>query len=161
MIPYGLVNIGTSCLLFIPVVGRWFAISFGQGFSKLDPNSFELDFGLKVVLNVVDHEKLKSADIKTPDENTLARRTQTSRDSNQTAFSFDFERDLVRGIAGKPASESFGSFVSGKDSLTISRKVNLQNLPTVCEDVYFQYKQDRYKLHFDWIDKIRDMRDPF
>ena len=87
-------------LVFVQAAGRWFAVSFGMGHVKLDPAAFEQDFGLRVVLNAVDTKQLKSADIRTPDENTLSRRTQTSRGSDQTAFAFDIERDLVRGPAG-------------------------------------------------------------
>lgn len=62
-------------LVFVQASSRWFAISFGMGHVKLDPAAFEQDFGLRVVLNAVDPKQLKSADVRTPDENTLSRRT--------------------------------------------------------------------------------------
>lgn len=64
-------------LFFVPAAQRWFAISFGCGHTKLDPDAFEHDFGLRIVLNAVHPDKLRSADIRTPDDNTTSRRTQT------------------------------------------------------------------------------------
>ena len=90
-------------LVFLQTSGRWFAVSFGMGHVKLDTSKFEQDFGLRVVLNSVDEEQLKSADVRTPDENTLSRRSQTSRGSDQTAFAIDVERDSHRERPRRPA----------------------------------------------------------
>jgi len=101
-------------VVFLKAVGRWFAISFGLGHVKLDPACVEHDFGLRVVLNSVDPAKLRSADLRTPDENSLTKRTQTSRRSSQEAFNIDPERDIVRGLAGEPRDKAFGSKVAGR-----------------------------------------------
>lgn len=146
-------------LVFVSAENRWFCISFGLGHVKLNPDALEQDFGLRVVLNSVDPKQLKSADVRTPDENTLARRTQASRGSDQTAFSIDVERDLVRGLAGKPRDPAFGSYVSGADGLTISRKITINQIGEVCSDSYSMYKSEEYKKNFSWIDQIRHVRD--
>ena len=101
-------NVSAYALVFLSASGRWFAVSFGLGHVKLDPDAFEQDFGLRVVLNTVAPDKLRSADIRTPDENTTTRRTQTARRSDQTAFSIDIERDIIRGLAGEPKDKTFG-----------------------------------------------------
>ena len=146
-------------VVFLRAAERWFAVTFGIGHSRLNLDAFVLDFGLRVVLNAVDPMKLKSADIRTPDENTLSRRTQTSRGSEQSAFSFEPERDLVRGLAGKPHSETFGSYVAGTDSLTLNRKLEVNELPDVCEEAFLLYQQTGYREQFGWIDKVRHLRD--
>jgi uncharacterized protein (TIGR04141 family) len=84
------------------VEDRWFAISFGGGYQKLEPGAIEHDFGLRVVINTVDHNKLRSADVRTPDDNSTTTRTQASRHSSQEVFEIDPERDLVRGLEGAP-----------------------------------------------------------
>ncbi|MDE0435769.1 MAG: TIGR04141 family sporadically distributed protein [Bryobacterales bacterium] len=145
-------------LVFVPSAGRWFAVAFGMGHVKLDPAAFEQDFGLRVVLNAVDPQQLKSADVRTPDENTLSRRTQTSRGSDQTAFAIDVERDLVRGLAGKPKDGGFGSYVAGTDGLTLSRRLDVNELPTVCAEAYAIFQKKDYQLDFGWVDKIRHIR---
>lgn len=146
-------------LIFVYASGRWFAISFGMGHVKLDPAAFEQDFGLRVVLNAVDPKQLKSADVRTPDENTLSRRTQTSRGSDQTAFAIDVERDLVRGLAGLCKDSEFGSYVAGTDGLTLNRKLDVDGLPQACADAFAVYQKTDYKDNFDWIDQIRHIRD--
>ena len=146
-------------LVFVQASGRWFAVSFGMGHVKLDPAAFEQDFGLRVVLNAVDPKQLKSADVRTPDENTLSRRTQTSRGSDQTAFAIDIERDLVRGLAGTPKDAAFGSYVAGTDGLTLNRKLEVGGLVQACADAYAIYQKTDYKTDFAWIDQIRHIRD--
>lgn len=146
-------------LLFVKASGRWFAVSFGMGHVKLDPAKIEQDFGLKVVLNTVDPKQLKSADVRTPDENTLSRRSQTSRGSDQTAFAIDVERDIVRGLAGNPKDTSFAIRVAGSDALSLDRKLELADLPTVCAQAYEYYQKSDYKTNFGWIDQIQHVRD--
>jgi uncharacterized protein (TIGR04141 family) len=146
-------------LVFVHASGRWFAVSFGMGHVKLDPSKFVQDFGLKVVLNSVDPKQLKSADVRTPDENTLSRRSQTSRGSDQTAFAIDVERDIVRGLAGTPKDEKFALRVAGTDSLSMDRKMQVQDLVAACDDAYAIYQKTDYKTEFGWIDHIRHVRE--
>ena len=152
-------NSTTYGIVFIPTKNRWFAVSFGMGHVKLDPNKFEQNFGLRIVLNIVDPNQLKSADIRTPDENTLTRRSQTSRGSDQNAFNIDIERDIVRSLAGVPRYTEFGSWVAGKDSLTVHRKTVVDDLPQLCSDAHTYYKKKDYKENFGWIDQILHIRD--
>jgi len=146
-------------LVFVQASGRWFAVSFGLGHVKLDPDAFEQDFGLRVVLNTVDPDKLRSADIRTPDENTTSRRTQTARRSDQTAFSIDIERDIVRGLAGEPKDATFATRVAGSDGLTLTKEMDVADLPQVCADAYAAFGKSDYKTNFAWIDQIKHVRD--
>lgn len=146
-------------LIFVRSSGRWFAISFGLAHVKLDSSKFEHNFGLRVVLNTVNPEKLKSADVRTPNENALLRRSQTSRGVDQAAFGIDVDTDIIKGAAGTPKDPNFANRVSGSDSLTISKKMNLKDLTSICAKCYEAYKSDEYKKKFGWIDKIIHIRD--
>lgn len=146
-------------LVFLQAAGRWFAVTFGMGHVKLDPAKFEQDFGLKVVLNAVDPKQLKSADVRTPDENTLQRRSQTSRGSDQSAFSIDIERDIVRGLAGVPTDSNFAVRVAGSDALSMDRKMEIGDLLQACADAFAMYSKTDYKTHFSWIDQIKHERE--
>ncbi|QFT84297.1 hypothetical protein FIU88_04820 [Halomonas sp. THAF12] len=154
-----LVNWSACGIVFLRTRERWFGLTFGLGHVKLEPTCFEEDFGLKVVLNSVNHQRLRSADLRTPDENTVSRRSQASRSADQNIFSIDAERDIVRGLAGIPKLEGFGSRVAGADSLSLTRKVKASELPRVCREAYDYYKKDDYKEHFEWVDYIRHVRD--
>lgn len=154
-----LTNLTAYGLVFVPLAGRWFAVSFGLGHVKLDPDVFEQDFGLRVVLNTVDPDKLRSADVRTPDENTTSRRIQTARRSDQTAFSIDIERDIVRGLAGEPNDSSFASRVAGSDGLTLTKEMDVGDLPQVCAAAFAAFGKTDYKANFAWIDQIKHVRD--
>ena len=146
-------------LAFLHVDERWFAVSFGLGHSKLEPTAIEQDFGLRVVLNAVDHTKLRSADLRTPDSNTMSRRSQTSRGSERAAFEIDPERDIVRGLLGEPKDKAFATRISGSDALTVRRKVKLSDLPAICSRALELHGLDDYKAEFGWIDQIKHVRD--
>lgn len=154
-----LINNTAYGLVFIEQAGRWFAISFGMGHVKLDPAAFEQDFGLRVVLNAVNPEQLKSADVRTPDENTLSRRCQTSRGADQTAFLIDVERDIVRGLAGVPKNTAFALRVAGADALSMDRKLVVADLPIVCTEAFDEFQKAEYRVNFGWVDQIRHVRD--
>ena len=149
-LPYGLV--------FVRAVRRWFAVSFGIMHVKLDPLQFEERFGLRVVLNSVDPERIRSADLRTPDENTLSRRSQTSRGSRQEAFSIDIERDIVQGLAGVPKDPDFATRVAGSDALAMDKKMDLRMLQSTCAAAYRMSRRSDYKTHFAWIDHVRHVR---
>lgn len=146
-------------LVFLPVDRRWFAVSFGHGHSKLDPISIEQDFGLRVVLNAVDHKKLRSADLSTPDANTLSRRSQTSRASERSAFEIDPERDIVRGLLGEPKDKAFATKISGGDALSLRRKIKVDDLPAACSRALTLAAGNDYKEEFGWIDQIKHVRE--
>ncbi|VXC23324.1 MULTISPECIES: DUF6119 family protein [unclassified Bosea (in: a-proteobacteria)] len=152
-------NVTAYGLIFLSTKGRWFALSFGLGHVKLDPDAFEQDFGLRVVLNTVAPTKLRSADIRTPDENTTTRRTQTARRSDQTAFSIDIERDIVRGLAGEPHDTTFALRVAGSDGLTLTKEMDVGDLPQVCADALTAFSKTDYKTNFGWVDQIKHVRD--
>lgn len=152
-------NVTAFGVVFLQASGRWFALHFGMGFTKLDPDAFEQDFGLRVVLNTVDPDKLRSADIRTPDDNTTTRRTQTARRSDQTAFSIDIERDIVRGLAGEPKDGAFAQRVAGSDGLTLTKEMDVADLQQVCADALTAFNKTDYKASFGWVDQIRHVRD--
>lgn len=146
-------------LAFVEVEGRWFALSFGLGHVKLQDDAFEQDFGLRVVLNAVDPRKLRSTDLRTPDENTITRRSQSSKRSGQEAFSIDVERDIVRGVTGEPRDANFASALSGSDALHVRRKLKLTDVPTVCSQALAMFGKSDYQGAFGWIDQVKHVRD--
>jgi len=155
----GLSNKSAFGVVFLKADARWFAVSFGASHVKLDPAAFEHDFGLRVVLNTVDHRKLRSADLRTPEELTVTRRTQTSRQSSSEAFGIDVEKDIVRGLAGEPTDQAFARRVAGSDALVIHKPAEAEDLEGICSEAYAKFKLDDYQEHFGWVDHIRYVRD--
>lgn len=145
-------------LVFLKRKERWFVFSFGYGHALLDSSAVELDFGLRVAINALDAKELRSADLTTPDANSLSRRSQSSRGAEQSIFSIDAERDILLSLAGRPEELDFGAFMSGKDALTISKKVSLDELPGLCDLALEHFAKDVQREEFSWIGQIRDVR---
>lgn len=146
-------------LLFLKVEDRWFCLAFGSGHVKLRPGAFENNFGLRVALNEVDPEELKSVDVRTPDSNTLMRRSQSSQGSDQAVFGIDFHQDILRVIAGKARDRAFAKSLAGSDALTLQQGAVIEDLPRICAEAYERSRGEAYKRHFGWIDQILHIRD--
>lgn len=99
-----LATASASGVLIFEAAERFFAVTWGQGCHLLETDGFEQDFGLKVVLNTVAPDQLKSVDAKTIDETTVRTRRDVSRDSPFTAFELDPSRDLLRAVTGTPSN---------------------------------------------------------
>ena len=66
-----LTNSIASAVLIVDAKNRRLAFTFGFGRNLLNQDSFERDFGLKVALNTIDPENLRSVDVRTIEELTL------------------------------------------------------------------------------------------
>jgi uncharacterized protein (TIGR04141 family) len=148
----------SAAVLFVRASDRLFAFTFGQGRHLLDPNSVEPDFGLRVVLNTVAPDQLKSVDSKTIDETTMHTRRDVSRDSSLAAFGLDVSRDLVRAVTGRPQDPVFGPRLTGADSLGLHTRAAVPELPELASRLLEAYEDDSYKTYFDFIDYLRPER---
>jgi uncharacterized protein (TIGR04141 family) len=159
----GLTNLwaaSSGAVLIVEAAGRVFAVTFGQGRHLLNTAAFESDFGLKVVLNTVMPDQLKSVDAKTVEENTLHTRREVSRNSSISAFGLDVSRDLLRAVTGKPQDESLGPWLTGSDRLGIPTRAPVRELPDLAKRLLAAYEAEDYKQHFDFIDFLRPEKSP-
>ena len=154
-----LANRSTAAVFLLQAGGRFFALAFGYGRHLLNPDILEQDFGLKVVLNTVDPDRLTSVDARTVDELTMHTRRDVSRGSSFGAFGLDVSRDLVRAVTGPPRDETLGRRASGSDSLSLLTRAQLGELPELCARLLEAYESDDYKERFGWIDHVRRVRD--
>src|SRR5262249_7216110 len=90
-------RVSTSAAVFlVQSGGRLFAVVFGQGRSLIAPGSWEERFGLRVVLNTIDANSLRSIDKWTFDAISRHTRVQASREAPVREFGLDIEQDLLR-----------------------------------------------------------------
>jgi uncharacterized protein (TIGR04141 family) len=151
----GLFAATSSGVLFVKASDKAFAVTFGQGRHLLESDLIEPDFGLKVVLNTVAPNQLKSVDAKTIDETTLHTRREVSRDSPFSAFGLDVSRDLLRAVTGTPEDETLGPRLTGADALGLWTRLSVPELPQLAERLLTEYGSDRYKDEFDFVDFLR------
>ena len=93
-------NRSHSAVLLVEAAGRRFALSFGYGYSMIEPAAIKRRFGLRAALNLVDPEQIRSMDRKRLESVTMYTREQAGRGSGLNAFTIDAERELLRSITG-------------------------------------------------------------
>ncbi len=153
-------NAVSSAVLFFTIRGRVFALTFGYGRFLLKPECFEPDFGLRVVLNTVDPDKLRTVDLRNIEELTVHTRRQTSRSSSLPTFGLDITRDLLRAVVGQPKDPNLASRLAGSDALAIATRLEFPDLGRKCEVILRAFGDDKYKDRFGWIDHMGVVRDP-
>lgn len=155
----GLFAASAAAVLLFEARGRLFAVTFGQGRHLLEPEAFEKDFGLKVVLNSVAPDQLKSVDAKTIDETPVHTRRDLSKDSSFSAFGLDPSRDLLRAVTGRPRDADLAHRLTGSDALAIHTREELTRLPELAARLLEAYGAEDYKEHFGFIDFLRPVRE--
>jgi uncharacterized protein (TIGR04141 family) len=150
----------SSAVLILESSGRMFAITFGYGRSLLMPGAYERDFGLKVTLNTVKPESLRSIDAHTFETLTLRTRRQTSRAAPLEEFGLNVSQDLIRAAAGEPRELTFARRVAGSDAVVVAAAVEFDALAVKCSEVLDAYGKDTYRERFSFIDRLRKLNDP-
>jgi len=154
-----LVNASTGAVFFFEAGARRFALTFSQGRHLLQPDAYEHDFGLRVVLNSVDADRIRSVDARTIDELTMHTRRNASRESDFEDFGLDVARDLVRAVAGPPRDKTLARSLAGADRLAISTRAQLDELPTLAKRLLGVYQSEDYRERYPWVDRLRPVKD--
>lgn len=152
-------NQSSAAVLFVETSNRMFAITFGYGRALLDIEKVEPMFGLKVVINRVDADRLRSIDIKTFQAAQFQIRQQAAGVSPLDTFGLDVRRDVLNAVAGKPTVQTLGSPLAGKDSLSTSLDLAPGDLKLFCDNCLTAFNDTAYKERFGWIDTLRLVRD--
>ena len=151
----GLSLASASALAVIKTPKASYAISFGHGRHLLNPNAIETGFGLKVVLNAVDPDKLRSMDLSNHEVVGRRRRTQTSRGSPIDNFAIDVAQDVLRSVTGEALDASFGRRLVGDDALTMSSTIAFSDLGEKCDAALAKSQETKYRDRFPWVDNLR------
>lgn len=135
-----------------------FALSFGQGRHLLKDDVIEERFGLKIVLNSVAKDSLRSIDKVTLGSIPKQSREQISRESAAGSFGIDVEQDLISAVTGKSKILEFGRTISGRDAFAASAKIDIDNLVPFLSKCLEQFRSEDYRIDFDWIDQISELK---
>jgi uncharacterized protein (TIGR04141 family) len=160
--PANIFAASARALLVIPIQHAertvTFAIAFGTGRYLLKEGVVEERFGLKVALNSVD-ASLRSIDKTNLGSVPKHSREQMSRDVGVAEFGIDIEQDLVSAVTGRSRDPKFGKIVTGRDSLSVSVPVDISGISAFLGHCVDRYRSADYKVAFDWIDQIAEVRD--
>lgn len=155
-----LINANTAAALILKTEYRFFAITFGYGKNILVLDSFVRDFGLRVTLNVVEANTLRSVDARTFEELTVMTRSQTSRAASLESFRISQAEDILKAVTGTPYEKEFGTRITGADAAKITYVPDFCRLGEKCNQLLAAYQSDRYKERFGFVDQLRTERDP-
>lgn len=153
-------NVSSSGVLFVKKGKRYFAFSFGHGYHMLDPGRYLRDFGLRVALNRVDPDSLRSVDAKTVEDLTIHTRRQASAASRFETFGLNVSQDLVRAVTGTSADKNLATALTGSDGLAFTARLDFKDLGKKCADLLSAYQDTAYKKRFGFIDYVQRERDP-
>lgn len=146
-----------------------FAITFGNGFHMLNLESYEPNYGLKTVLNIVDPNNLRKIDKHDISATPKHTSEQLSRAGSQIDFNLNIETDILTGVVGsfkknkkakilnkdKYWHKIFGTTLSGKNYLSICSQFDIDNINRLLKASYIVYNQKKYQENgFEWIDNI-------
>lgn len=149
-----------AAVLIIPTAERLFAVTFGYGKPMLDPSSWEENFGLLVVANSIDPDRIRVADTRSLGAIAGQVRTQASRHSGIGEFGINPESDMLRALVGKTGNDDEATTLAGSDGLKVSLKTTLEDLPEILGEYLDLYGQKAYQQNFDWIDHLRQIKSP-
>jgi len=150
-----------GAILFLLIRGRCFALTFGHTYHNLKENCYEYDFGLRVTLNSLDPEKLKSTDTVEPGI-SRRQRIQSPTHADLTYFDFDRDSSIIKSLTGKVKDEykDFFSHATGATNLRINSKVEPKKIQELCEKALEIYEKEDYKKTFSGIQNIIPVKDP-
>lgn len=150
-----------GALLFLPVGNRCFALSFGQVFHHIEDQAYEYDFGLRVTLNSLDPQEIKSADMIEPGP-ARRKRTQVPISTELTYLDFDGNSEIIKSLTGKvkEAHKALFNSATGSASLKIGMKITPDALAERCEALLALYECEDYRTTFPNIQNVVPVRDP-
>jgi uncharacterized protein (TIGR04141 family) len=148
-----------SAVLVLNVDDRTLAVTFGHGRHLLRRENIDLDFGLRVVLNAVAPDKLRSVDVRTLEDDPLHTRRQAARASDLEIFGVDVTRDVLRAVTGEPRDRTLALRLTGADSLTFTAPIRIGDLLEKLRMFIALREEDIYKERFSWIDHMAAERD--
>jgi len=153
-------NSSNKAAILVKISGKVLALVFGYGRALLKENLIERNFGLRVSLNIIDPQKMKSVQAATVEDMVVSTQRQASNSVAQEEFGLNIENDIMRGVTGVPQDSDYGKTVTGKDSLVIAVFMNLDELKEKLELYLSAYEQETYKTKgFEWVDNVKEVRD--
>ncbi len=150
----------SAAILHVPRGKRVYVLAFGYGRSLIAPEAVDERFGLRVTLNAIDPNRIRSIDRKTFEAISRHTREQMSRASPIGEFGLDVERDLLRAVTGTPADESLGRRLTGMDALTATVNESLDGLGNLLDRYGALSERADYRANFPWVDNLAQVTNP-
>ena len=153
-------NSASSAVLAVQIGARCAYLTFGRGRHMLANEKMESNFGLRVALNAIDADSLRSLDRTSFETQSHQSREQASKATEFRHFGIDTEKSLLKSITGHSKDADPPVRLYGMDALKLSAKVNLDGIYELLEKYVEYFEKDDYKNGpFAWVDKISPIKD--
>lgn len=156
----GLMNSSSSAALLVKASGKIFGFTFGYGKNFFNINEIEDTFGLKVALNSIDPDKIRSVDVKNLDTVVRQSKVQTSQAGSVDNFGLNIDKDILNAVTGLANDPTFGKQISGAAAFHLCISITLAELPNLCSQLYAKFKETKYKERFPWVDHVTEVKNP-
>jgi uncharacterized protein (TIGR04141 family) len=159
-LPDNLFSQSPSALLIFKSQEHTFVLTFSYAHVYLDLSKIEADFGLKVVVNAVSDEKLRSVE-RSNIGAAIRDFAQAAGQRDLRSFGLDDALDLIRKVSGRATDRGFANMVTGSRALRFSKQIELSELPQVAIEAVAFFKSRKYKkTSFKIIDFLSPVSDP-
>jgi len=149
-----------SFLILIKTQNRIFAVNKGFASHLLDKSKLENHFGLKICLNEINPDSIKSIDSRNLETNTKHKRVVVSNNSILGDFEFNADEELLNMVSGIPLNQEFASSMSGADAVSFTKdQVSLIELEEICRSLLESFNKTDYQESFNFIDNIKPIQD--
>jgi len=146
---------GLSAAFHVEVENRHFVLTFGQGGRfLLREEVYEERFGLLCTLNSIDHDSFRCIDMQSLDAIQSHTRIQSGQETSADQFGLDVEQDMLKAVVGAPLNHALGNRMAGNDSLSVSVKMDLRDLPTLLTEYGKKFDSDLSKEDYQWVNNI-------
>ena len=153
-------TMSSNAVFVLQAAGRRFALTFGSGWTMLDPRRYERRFGLRVALNSLDPSLLRGAQARTFGESVMHTQRQLSRQARIDALEVDWQRELVTALEGATRDDVVGKRLRGHDAARVTADVSANTLATLCANMLDRSRQTGYRDEYPHIDDIEEITDP-
>ncbi len=152
----------TSAVLALSIArknsdSRTLCFTFGHGRHLLNRNKIERSFGLKVALNSIDPEKLRSFDTRRQNDIVVNSRIQSSTATSIETFDINTYQDILTKAVGSTdvgQVEKLGKFVRGSDGISFDVDIDPHHLAQRAHQLLDIYESEDYRQTFPFVDHI-------
>jgi uncharacterized protein (TIGR04141 family) len=150
-------NVGAAFLF--KVDHRYFVLTFGQsGRFLMQDDVYEERFGLLVALNSVDEKSFRCVDKQSLDTIESHSRIQSGQETTSDEFGLDVEQDMLKAIVGTPLDHTLGGRMTGTDSLSVSVRMALGDLPHLLRAYKAKFDADLSATKYQWVNNIAEVK---
>ncbi len=161
-VPKPLYSQSPCALIVFKTKGRLFALSYSYGHMFINDRKIEADFGLKVAINFVSDEKLKSVE-RANIGVAIRDFAQSASHKDLQSFGIDDVLDLIRKVSGtsKNKKNDFADHVTGARSLRFTKEKGISEVPATAHEALklftsIAYKETQFKV-IDFLSPVTDI----